>query len=182
MWLSVCYGLGSLPIMPPPTPPFEGMHVLVVHFPVALPLVAMAFVFAAMILPIRLRWCSWTAVVLLVMGTLGMFVAVATGEAARDVIEDGPDEMFTVLGQHEQMGGLLRIVFLIVTVLFGLFVMLPTVIRKWLNPGYLVPIHLVFLVVLLVCNLLLANTAHLGGRLVHQYGVRAAMAEAPPGD
>ncbi len=182
MWLSVCCALGSLPIMPPPTPPFEGQHVLVVHFPIALPLVAMAFVFAAMILPIRLRWCSWVAVALLVMGTMGMFLAVATGEAARDVIEDGPDEMFTVLGQHEQLGGLVRIVFLIVTLLFGLFVMLPSVIRKWLTPSYLVPIHLVFLLVLLVCNLLLANTAHLGGRLVHQYGVRAAIAETIPAE
>jgi uncharacterized membrane protein len=183
MWPAVCsFGIGSLPIMPPPPPPFEGMHVLVVHFPVALPLVAMAFVFAGMIFPLRLRWCSWAAVVLLAMGTVGMFVAVATGEAARDVVEDGPDEMFTVLGQHEQLGELSRIVFLIVTMLYGLFVLLPSVVRKWMIPSYLVPVQLVFLLVLLVSNVLLANTAHLGGRLVHQYGVHAAIAEATQGE
>lgn len=169
----------SIPLLPPPAPPFEGMHVLVVHFPVALSLVAMLFVFLAMILPVRLRWCSFAAAMLLALGTAGMFVAVTTGEAARDAVEDGPDEMFTVLSQHEQLGELVRIVFLIVTVLYGLFVLLPSVVRKWITPSYLVPVQLVFLMVLLASNVLLANAAHLGGRLVHQYGVHAATAEAP---
>jgi uncharacterized membrane protein len=158
------------------------MHVLVVHFPVALSVVAMLFVFLALILPVRLRWCSFAALVLLALGTAGAFVAVTTGEAARDAVEDGSDAMFTVLKQHEQLGGLVRIIFLIVTVLYGLFVLLPSVIRKWITPSYLVPVQLVFLLVLLVSNLLMANTAHLGGRLVHQYGVHAAVADAPPLD
>ncbi len=178
MWLFKGVALGTLPIMPPPTPPFEGMHVLVVHFPIALPMVAMAFVLAAMIMPLRLRWCSWAAVALLAMGTVGMFAAVSTGEAARDVVEEGSPEMFQVLEEHEELGELMRVVFLIVTVLYGLFVLLPSVIRKWMIPSYLVPVNLVFLLVLLIGNLMLANTAHLGGRLVHQYGVRATIAEA----
>jgi uncharacterized membrane protein len=169
----------SIPLLPPPAPPLEGMHVLVVHFPVALSVVAMLFVFLAMILPVRLRWCSFAALVLLALGTAGMFAAVATGEAARDAAEDASVEADYVLKQHEQLGELVRIVFLIVTVLYGLFVLLPSVVRKWTTASYLVPVQLVFLVVLLAANVLVANTAHLGGRLVHQYGVHAAIAEAP---
>jgi len=60
--------------------------------------------------------------------------------------------------------------------------LLPSVVRKWMIPSYLVPVQLVFLLVLLVSNVLLANTAHLGGRLVHQYGVHAAIAEATQGE
>jgi len=158
------------------------MHVLLVHFPVALLVVAPVFVFLAMILLVRLRWCSFAAAVLLLLGTLGLFAAVATGEAARDVVEEGSDEMFSVLKQHEQLAELVRIVFSIVTVLYGLFVLLPSVVRRWITPSYLVPVQLVFLLVLLASSLLLANTAHLGGRLVHQYGVRATLNEAPPSE
>ena len=174
--------LGSVAISLPQIPPFEGLHVLLVHFPVALLVAAPVFVLLAMILPVRLRWCSFAAVVLLAMGTAGAFAAVATGEAARDAVEDGPDEMFNVLKQHEQLADLVRIVFLVVTVLYGLFVLLPVVVRKWITPSYLVPVQLVFFLVLLASNLLVANLAHLGGRLVHQYGVHATLAEAPPSE
>jgi len=173
----VCVNIGMFPLTPPPTPPFEGMHVLLVHFPVALLMVAPVFMFLAMVLPIRLRWCSFSAVMLLVLGTAGLFAATATGIAARDVVEEGSDEMFAVLAEHEQLAGVVRIVFSIVTVLYGLFVLLPIVIRRWITASYLVPVQLVFLIVLMASNLLLANTAHLGGRLVHQYGVHAVMAE-----
>jgi uncharacterized membrane protein len=174
--------MASIPLTPPPVPSYEGMHVLLVHFPVALLLVAPMFMFLAMVLPVRLRWCSFAATALLVFGTIALFAATSTGLAARDVVEEGSDEMFSVLKQHEQLGELLRIVFSIVTVLYGLFVLLPIVIRRWITPSYLVPVQLVFLLVFLGLGLLLANTAHLGGRLVHQYGVHAAMAEAPPSE
>jgi len=167
----------SISIRPPPIPPFEGMHVLVVHFPIALLLVAPLFMFLAMVMPVRLRWCSFAALILLALGTAGVLAAIATGEAARDAVEKGSDAMFRVLAEHEQLAGIVRNVFIIVTVLYGLFVLLPSVIRRWITASYLVPVHAVFLLVLLGANLLVANTAHTGGRLVHQYGVRAAMAE-----
>jgi uncharacterized membrane protein len=172
----------SVPISPPPTPPFEGMHVLVVHFPIALLLAAPGFVFLAMVLPVRARWCSFAALALLILGTAGAFAAVATGDAARDVVEEGKDEMFAVLKQHEQLAELMRIVFVIVTALYALFALLPSVVRTWITPSYLVPVQMVFLLVLLASSLLVANTAHLGGRLVHEYGVRAVMAASPEAD
>jgi uncharacterized membrane protein len=171
--------IASIPLKPPATPPFDGMHVLVVHFPVALLVVAPLFMLLAAVLPVRLRWCSFAALVLLMLGTAGTFAAVATGAAARDVVEEGSDEMFSVLKQHEQLAELVRTVFVIVTVLYGLFVLLPSVVRKWITPSYLAPVQLVFLLVLLASNLLVANTAHLGGRLVHQYGIHADIDDAP---
>ena len=169
----------SIPLTPPPTPPFEGMHVLIVHFPIALLLGAPGFVFLAMVSPVRGRWCSFAALALLILGTAGAFAAVATGEAARDVVEEGKDEMFAVLKQHEQLAEIVRIVFVIVTALYALFTLLPSVVRTWITPSYLVPVQMVFLLVLLASSLLVANTAHLGGRLAHEYGVRAVMAASP---
>jgi uncharacterized membrane protein len=169
----------SVPFSLPPVPPFEGMHVLVVHFPIALLLVAPVFVFLAMVSPVRARWCSFAALGLLILGTAGAFAAVSTGEAARDVVEEGKDEMFAVLKQHEQLAEMVRIVFVIVTVLYALFTLLPSVVRTWITPSYLVPVQMVFLLVLLASSLLVANTAHLGGRLVHEFGVRAVLTASP---
>jgi len=163
----------------PQVPPFEGMHVLVVHFPIALWLTAPVFVLVATVLPVRGRWCSFAALALMILATVGAFAAVSTGEAARDGIEEGKDEMFAVLRQHEQLADLLRIVFVIVTTLYALFTLLPSVVRTWIAPSYLVPVQMVFLLVLLASSLLVANTAHLGGRMVHEFGVRAVMT-APP--
>ena len=81
--------------------------------------------------------------------------------------------MFAVLKQHEQLAETVRMVFLVVTALYGLFILLPTVFRRWITPSYLVPVQLVFLLVLSTSGLLLADAAHLGGRLVHEYGIRA---------
>jgi uncharacterized membrane protein len=173
------WGAFSLPFGPPPTPPFEGMHVLVVHFPIVLSLVAPLFMFLAAIFPIRARWCSFAALILLALGTAGTLAAVVTGEAARDAVEEGKDEMFAVLQQHERLADMVRIVLVVVTVLYALFTLLPSVIRSWITPSYLVPVQLVFLLVFLASGLLLANTAHLGGRLVHQYGVHATLTAAP---
>ena len=88
---------------PPPTPPWEGMHPLVVHFPIALLLFAAVFVVLAIIVPKRGWWFSVSALILLIGGTAGAFVAVSTGEAARDVVEEGEDEMFEVMQQHEDV-------------------------------------------------------------------------------
>ena len=67
----------------PATPPWEGMHVLVVHFPIALLLTAPAFVLLAVLFPIWARWASWAALLLLALGTAGTFVAINTGYAAQ---------------------------------------------------------------------------------------------------
>jgi cytochrome c peroxidase len=153
------------------------MHVLVVHFPIALLLLAPAFVLLATVFPLWARWASWTALLLLVAGTAGAVVAVKTGLAAQ-AVANGPEEMFDVMARHRAMGELIRNVFLVLTPLYGLFVLLPCLANRLVNRIYLAPVNFVFLVTLAAATLPLANTAHLGGRLVHEFGVRAAVAAA----
>lgn len=161
---------------PPPTPPWEGMHPLVVHFPIALLLFAAVFVVLGIIVPKRGWWFSVSALILLIGGTAGAFVAVSTGKAARDVVEEGPDEMFEVLQQHEDMVEQARNVFVALTIIYAAIVFLPVVARSLQSWKFRMPANLVFLAALMGANLLLANGAHLGGRLVHQYGVKSALA------
>ena len=165
---------------PPPTPPWEGMHPLVVHFPIALLLFAAVFVVLAIIVPKRGWWFSVSALILLIGGTAGAFVAVSTGEAARDVVEEGEDEMFEVMQQHEDLVEQARNVFVALTIVYAGIVFLPVVARSLQSWKFAMPANLVFLAALMGANMLLASGAHLGGRLVHEFGVKSAL--APEGE
>ena len=168
----------SLPT-PPPTPPWEGMHPLVVHFPIALLLFAAVFVVLAMIVPKRGWWFSVSALILLIGGTAGAFVAISTGEAARDVVEEGEDEMFEVMQQHEDMMKQTQNVFTWLTGIYAGIVVLPLLAKSLRSLKFAMPVNFLFLVALMGANLFMASGAHLGGRLVHQYGVKSALAPEP---
>lgn len=161
----------------PPIPPWEGMHVLVVHMPIGLLLAASVFVLLATVFP---RWAGASALILLSLGTVGAWVAVATGEAARDVVEDGPDPIWDLMERHEELADMTLNAFAALTVLYAVIVLLPLFWKKAARPTVAVIANLAFLVLLLGGNLLIANTAHLGGLLVHLYGVRAQLGLGDP--
>jgi hypothetical protein len=141
-------------------------------------LFAAVFVVLAIIVPKRGWWFSVSALILLIGGTAGAFVAVSTGEAARDVVEEGEDEMFEVMQQHEDLVEQARNVFVALTIVYAGIVFLPVVARSLQSWKFAMPANLVFLVALMGANLLLASGAHLGGRLVHEFGVKSALAPA----
>ncbi len=164
-------------LTPPPVPPPEGMHPLVVHFPIALLLFAAVFVVLAMIVPKRGWWFSVSALIVLIGGTAGTFVAVSTGIAARDVVEDAEDDaMWDVMDQHEKMMEQARNVFVALTVIYAGIVVLPLLAKSLQSLKFAFPVNLVFLAALMGANVYMASGAHRGGRLVHQYGVRSALA------
>lgn len=170
----------SLPPLPPTNVPWPGMHVLVVHFPIALLLVAPVFVLLGLIFAPRWQGFAVSAVLLLALGTAGAFLATATGLAARDIVEEGPDEMFDVMEEHEEYALLTRNIYLGVTIAYAVFVLLTLTVSSIGKAVVRVPISLIFLVAMAVAALYLAHTAHLGGTLVHQYGVKAKLSETPP--
>ena len=64
--------------MLPPWPGWDGLHPLVIHFPIALLLTAPVFVLLAMIPPKRGASFGLSALAMLVLGTAAAFVAVGT--------------------------------------------------------------------------------------------------------
>ncbi len=170
-----------LPALPPS---WDGLHPLVVHFPIALFVVAPIFVLLGVVTGMRSFMLS--ALLLLVMGTVASFVATNTGEAAYDAIE--PDEVMEILDPdyeyddvataHGEQTELARNIFTGITVLYSALV-----IAAYLKPATvkLKPRLALGLVILALCgwgNLVMANAAHLGGELVHIHGVRAVLGEA----
>ncbi len=165
------------PLELPPQPPWEGLHPLVIHFPIALLFVTPVFVVLAGLLGRPGRWFGLTALILLVMGTVSGYVAVQTGDAAFDVLEEIDDDGWEVVEEHQDAAKKVQSLFVGLTVLYAVILALPLVIWKlnaWL---YWFIANLVFLALLMVVNIQLANAAHLGGRLVHQYGAKAVLGE-----
>lgn len=163
----------------PPIPAWDALHPLIVHFPIALLLVAPVFVIIGVLLqPERGRLYLVSALLLMALGTSAVFVALETGEAAAKLAERTP-QVNAVLEHHEQLAEATRVVFSLLTIIFAVILFLPRLLRR--SSGWLVSraLPLIFLVLYGAGMLLLVNTAHNGGRLVHEFGVRALVEPGP---
>jgi uncharacterized membrane protein len=162
--------------MLPPWPGLDGLHPLVIHFPVALLLTAPVFVLLAMLLPRRTAF-GVSALVMLVLGTAGAFVAVATGEAAAE-LATRTEAITAAIDSHASLAETARNVFAGLTLLYAGILAAPVLIKKLATRAWVVGTNAVFLGLLLAGGLVLANAAHHGGLLVHKFGVQAML---PPG-
>jgi len=155
----------------PPLPDWDGLHPLVVHFPIALLMTAPLLVIASLVwrryrLPI-----GTCALVVMALGASGAFLAVATGEAAEEAAERIAAAK-PVLEQHEELAERVRIYFAVLTAAYALVLFNPLA-KKPLEPLVPIAAGVVFLLIYVGGLLLLAHTAHYGGRLVHEFGVHA---------
>lgn len=158
----------------PPMPTWDGLHPLIVHFPIALLLIAPLFMVVALILPVRGRGFGYAALVLMVIGTAAAYVAKETGEAAARLV-DRTDAVSAALERHEHLAEAVIASFSVLTILYAAALLVPRVVPKLMRKPIHVAIHGVLLLAVLGAGLLLANTGHEGGRMVHQMGVTAMM-------
>lgn len=156
----------------PPIPSWDGLHPLVIHFPVALLLVAPVLVVLGALWKKHASGLLLAALVLMVLGTAAAYVAVETGEAAAELADRSP-EINPVLHHHQQLAERTRLVFTGLTVVFAAIVLVPAFLKREFKRPLQLAIYALFLVLYAGGALLLANTAHNGGRLVHEFGVRA---------
>ncbi len=166
-------------IQMPPIPSWEGLHPLIIHFPIVLLLVAPILVLVgALLKPEKGRSVLYIALALMIAGTLSIFLAAATGEAAGKLAERTP-QIDAVLEHHEELADATRAVFSGLTVIFAAILFAPKASQKLSGRLVSTTLPIVFLLFYGVGVLLLTNTAHNGGRLVHEFGVRAMVAPSP---
>jgi uncharacterized membrane protein len=163
--------------MLPPWPGWDGLHPLIIHFPIALLLVAPVFVALAMLRPARAGAFGFSALVLLVLGTAAAFVAVSTGEAAAE-LATRTEAINAAIERHASLAETARNIFAGLTVLYAVLLALPLVVKTLSTRAWVVTTNAVVLVMLLAGGLVIANAGHQGGLLVHKYGVQAML---PPG-
>jgi uncharacterized membrane protein len=162
----------------PPLPSWDGLHPLIIHFPVALLLVAPLFVLLGLAVRTHRRAFLLSALLLMILGTTSAWVAVATGEAAGKLADRTP-EVNAVIEHHSTLAERTRLAFTVLTLLFAGLLVGPQLLKREPAEAATIVVAALFLAAYGVGALVLANTAHNGGRLVHELGVRALM-PAPP--
>jgi uncharacterized membrane protein len=164
----------------PPMPDWNSIHPLLIHFPVVLLLLAAVFILIGAVRPPeRGRTILCLALGVMAAGTIGTFLAISSGEAAAQLAERSP-QVEAVLQHHEHLAEATRTAFSVLTVSFAALLWIPKLLRKASTKMASTILPLAFLVFYGCAALLLANTAHNGARLVHEFGVTAAMKPSPP--
>lgn len=162
----------------PPVPGWDGLHPLIIHFPIALLFVAPVFVLLGAALgPRRGRPMLYSALLLMVLGAASTFLAVETGEAAGKIAERSP-EINAMLEQHESLAERTRLTFSLLAVVFAGILLAPVISHRGPSRIVFTVLTLAFLIAYGAGMLLLANTADHGGRLVHELGVHALIPPA----
>ncbi len=161
----------------PPIPDWSSIHPLIVHLPIGTLIFAPLLMFIGLF-PWRTTGIRWAALLLLAAGTIGCFVAIESGEAASDRREaEMTGSARQVATLHEELAEKTAILFSIVTFAYaGVLITQHFWIRSQ-RPVQHVAAHGMLLIVVMADELMIANVGHLGGRLVHQYDVRAAISQ-----
>jgi len=144
--------------------PQESVHPLVVHFPIALLITALlldGFALALKRPPLH-RVALWN----LTLGTCGAGVAVWTGYRATDIARHS-FEIHQVMELHRKLG--------IATLILGSLVVIW---RLWKRDRLGLPAKLLVFLAMLGMAGTLSYGAHLGGRLVYEFGVGGAFGGA----
>jgi len=167
----------------PPPPAWDAAHPMVVHFPIALLLVTPVFILLGVILrPERGRGLLYAALILMTLGTISAYVAHEAGHAAEHAADHAGQispEAKPVVERHEDLGKDTVVVFLVLTLLFAALILVPEFAPRFKTPLNTRLLPAVFLLLYFAGLSVLANTAYLGGRLVHEYGIRAGAPAAP---
>ncbi len=155
----------------PRIPSFDALHPAVSHFPIALLLIAPLFLLLASWLRRHRLVLAGVALGLMATGTVGVYLAATTGDAARDAASGRP-ELKNFIAAHEELGSVARATYSVLTGLLAALLLARRLSGR--EPGRLLPAGLVTLAVLsAAAGLILVNTAYTGALLVHQHGLHA---------
>ena len=162
----------------PLVPTWNGLHPLIVHFPIALLFVAPLFVALGLVVgPLKGRPFLVSALILMALGTGSIFLAVETGEAASEIVSSNPT-VKAVLRQHQNLAETTEVLFTLLTVVLAVLLYVPRLLRRELGLRLIVALLAVLLLLYMTGALFLVKTAHQGARLVHEFGVKATVASS----
>lgn len=150
-------------------PAWSHLHPLIVHFPIALLLVAPLLVLLGLLWPAQRTGIHAAALVLLLLGTSMAVLAISTGMAAAGAAGRNP-ELLLALDSHELLAKQTALLYLGLSLAFVVLHLLSRHRREGTRPRWLIVVHLLWLAGSLGASFLLARTGHLGGRMVHELG------------
>lgn len=154
-----------------PIPAWDRIHPLIVHFPIALLTVAPIFILMSFFAG-RLKMAfKLAALTLMILGTVGVFLAISSGSAAEHEIEDGlTQEAHEVLEEHEDFAKNTRNFFVTLTLLYAVILIGQAASKREMKPAAAIPVYILFLAAYAAGMLVVQNTGHHGAMLVHDHG------------
>lgn len=166
-------------LTPPPLPDWNSLHPIIVHLPIGAFVAAPLLLALALFFGYRHRGLAWATLTVMAFGVIGAFLATMTGEAAADIAVTQGDAG-AILHEHEELAEMVRNVLAAITGAYFLLLLIATGLKDRLKPVGWAAIHLLVYLALFPALIGLANAGHLGGRLVHQYGITAKISGPPP--
>ena len=164
----------DLPILPT----WNSLHPLIIHFPIALLLTVPLFVIVGGILPApRGKAFLVSALILMALGTISVFLSMETGHAASGFASSDP-LIIAAISAHQELAEATEILFSVLTIAFAALLFVPDWVRLELGHRVSEALLGVFLIFYATGILFLINTAHHGGLLVHEMGVRAPISHS----
>lgn len=153
-------------------PAWNDFHPILVHFPIALLLLApILIIFATFSKKRSLEW-QFFSTAIIGLGTIFLLLSMSTGELAEARAEQFPGAG-PVLEAHESLAHSTRNLFLGMLTLLSLLCVAGVKFKDRLTAKVRVTTGLTLLIIYLVPMSLLIRTSHEGARLVHEIGVRA---------
>lgn len=159
----------------PQLPPFVGWHPLVVHLPIGILSVVPLFLLLALLSRKTRGPLSFSALLLMTVGALGTWLAVASGEAAERVASQST-AVLPVLEKHAELGESVRLIFTLLALIQLIWLGLNWLKRRQgrpLSERTQVLLQAFFMLLYLAALLILVHTGHLGAHLVHEFGLQA---------
>jgi uncharacterized membrane protein len=147
-------------------PPWNHIHPALVHFPIALLTVAPLLVLVGLLWPAQRRGMHTSAMILLVFGLGGLFLALASGDAVERFAKATP-ALLTGVREHELLAQKTTLIFGLLVLTFLVLWGLPLLRRRELPRNLERGLLMLWLLLSLGGVLVLAQTGHAGGHLVH---------------
>ncbi len=158
-------------LMSIPAKDWHSLHPMIVHLPIGslilLPLVILMGLFNIK----KGRSLQYGAMAILLAGTIGAYIAVSTGEAGEEMAEKKAPEAHEVLEEHEELGELTAKLFTGYTVLYGIILLLPVLLKDKFKLPLEILLQVLFLLSLSYGLYVIWKTGDVGGRLVHEFGI-----------
>ncbi|MBZ5679242.1 MAG: hypothetical protein LAO24_03945 [Acidobacteriia bacterium] len=108
----------------PMIPSWNGLHPMIIHFPIVLFLLLPLFLlFAAFARTDRRYLLLWSGVIVMAVATASLYVAYETGETAGTLTNRTP-EITAAVGHHQELADLARNSFTAATALLGIVLLI----------------------------------------------------------
>jgi uncharacterized membrane protein len=147
-------------------PPFNHLHPVIVHFPIALLAMAPFIFLVGALWPTQRRGIHAIAMLLLVLGLLGGLLALTTGEAAANLARRTP-ELRAALNAHEWSAQWTVSIFGILVVAWLINLGMSRFFHRGPSPRLARALFILWLLLSVLGVAALLRTGHLGGHMVH---------------